>query len=249
MPTRPSIARLASSAGVVSLVLLSSVALASPASAATTDETGAGPATHGLKGRACVVAARAWTDQAVAKRLVRLDRLENGLDVAVAVADRHRAALQDVYATDRAGLRAVRKEVRQDSTCAEAKTDAKKVVTKFRVYVLVTPQTTLVVRGDHGVARADGLEALEEGYTEAVAALPDGDVRTAAQAALADLVTSVDAAQASYGGIADSVLALVPADFPSSTAVLEGAAADARAGRAALAQAAAARATLELLLG
>ena len=74
-------------------------------------------------------------------------------------------------------------------------------------------------------------------------------MRTAAEAALADFAAAVDVAQASYGGIADSVLALVPADFPSSTAVLTDAAAEARTGRVALARAAADRAALELLLG
>jgi hypothetical protein len=235
-------------ATVVTVAALSTVAVAGPASAAVTDESGPGAALHGKTGKACVLAARAWTDQAVAKRFVRIDTLSAALADASTVTDAHRAQLEATFAADRTGLKDVRTEVRHDSTCSEASKDAAKVVTKYRVYVVLSPQTTLTIRGDHGVARADAYEALEPGYASAIGALPDGAVKAAAEDALARLVVDADAAQASYGGVADSVLALVPADFPAQAGVLAAADGDADAGRVSLASAALDRAALDALL-
>lgn len=249
MRTGPHLARLGAVATVVTVALLSTVVVAGPASAAVTDETGPGSALRGTTGRACVVAARAWTDRAVARRLVRLDALGTALDKAASVTAGHRAPLEATYASDRAGLRAVRREVRHDGTCAEATRDASKVVTRFRVYVLLTPQTRLTVRGDHGSAKAAAYEALQPGYAEAVGALPDGATKTAAAAALAELGSDTDAAEAAFAGIADSVLALAPADYPAQAGTLASAAAHAAAGHVALVEAAADRAALDALLG
>lgn len=246
---------LARPAAVAALVTAAALALAGPASAATPapataiDESGPAAALHGKSGKACVLAARAWTDQAVAKRLVQLDALQHALDQATAVTDAHRSTLEATYAADRAGLKAVRTEVRHDSTCTEATKDAGTVVTRFRVYVLLTPQTSLTIRADGGMARSASVENLEPGYAETVASLPDGPRKTAAQALLDELGSDVDAAQAAYGGIAEPVLSLVPKDFPSHAAVLVEAAADAEAGRVALIEAAADRAALETVLG
>ncbi|HYN75416.1 MAG TPA: hypothetical protein VEV13_04395 [Candidatus Limnocylindria bacterium] len=240
--------RLGGAAAVTALAMLTSLALGSPASAATTGESGPDQATQGLNGKACVAAARSWTDRAVAARLVRINHLQRALDAAPRVSADHRAALEASYAADRKGLRAVRAEVRSDSTCAEAKKDARRVVTSFRVYVLLTPQTSLTVRGDAGAARADADEALEPGYLEAIAALPEGDTKTAASGALVELSASVDAAQGAFRPVGDTVLALVPADYPDQAEVLADARDDVRTGRLALADAATARAALDALL-
>jgi hypothetical protein len=248
MRTRHHLTRLGAVVTVITVAALSTVAVAGPASAAVSDETGPSAAVHGKTGKACVLAARSWTDQAVAKRLVRLDTLTAALAKASNVTDGHRAQLAATYKADRAGLKAVRTEVRHDSTCKEATKDSVKVIKKFRVYVLLSPQTSLTIRGDRGVAWAEAYEALEPGYATAIAALPDGTTKAAAEAALARLVLDADAAQASYGGVADSVLALVPADFPAQAGVLTAAAAQARAGHASLTSAALERTTLDALL-
>lgn len=230
------------------VALLASFALALPASAAVTDEAGPDQATQGLKGKACVAAARGWTDRAVTNRLIRISALRSALDQAAHVSAAHRAQLEAIYTADRSGLKAVRAEVRHDSTCAEARKDAKKVVTKFRVYRLLTPQTSLTIRGDHGVFRAEAYDALEPAYVAAIAALPAGADKVAAEAALTNLTTNADAALAAYGGVGDAVLALVPADIPGQVAVLAGAEADADAGRVALKNAAADRVALDAIL-
>ena len=248
MRTRLHLTRATAAATVVTVAALSCVVVAGPASAAVADETGPGSAVHGTTGKACVVAARAWTDRAVAKRLVRLDALGAALDKAASVTPGHRAQLEATYAADRSGLRAVRREVRHDSTCAEATKDATKVVTRFRVYVLLTPQTRLTVLGDHGSAKAHAYGALEPGYAAAVAALPDGATKTAAETALTELVTDTDRAEAAFAEVADPVLALVPADYPAQAGVLVAATAHAAAGHVALVEAAVDRAALDALL-
>ena len=248
MSARHHLNRLGAVTAVVAVALLSSVAVAGPASAAVTDESGPGAALHGRTGKACVVAARTWTDRAVAKRLVRLEALAAAVDKAASVTPAHRAQLEARYAADRAGLTAVRREVRHDSTCAEATRDARKVVTRFRVYVLLTPQTGLTVRGDHGAAKADAYEALEPGYADAVAELPPGPARSAAEAALAELAADTSAAQGAFDGVADSVLALRPHDYPAQAGVLVSAAVHVGEGHAALLSAAVDRATLDALL-
>ena len=110
-------------------------------------------------------------------------------------------------------------EVRHDSTCAEAdqgRDQGRDAVPGLRRCSPRRPAWSM--RADHGLARAVSVEALEarlrRGGRGPARRRP---CKTAAQRLhWSSSSATVDAAQAAYGGIADSVLALVPSDFPSS---------------------------------
>ena len=187
-------------------------------------------------------------DSAVSKRLTTIQRLTSALASRPHVTDAHRAALTELYAGDSSGLKAVDAKVQADTTCQAAVTDGRTVVTSFRVYLLLAPQTRLVSASDTGTYAAGRLAAAVPKAQTAVDALTDPTKKAAAQAKLDDLKAKVAAAQADFSGVGDEVLALVPADIPAKTGTLDGYRGKVADGRTALRAAAAdAKALRDLL--
>jgi hypothetical protein len=212
--------------GAASLVVLSLAAV--HASAAPTPSPAATTPTPGspLAGRTCTPerldAVQARVHAAVTKRLAAIDRLQSRLADRQHVTDAHRSTLKSLYANDSSGLQAVDAKVQADTTCAAAVTDGRTVVTSYRVFLLLVPQTHLVAAADTGTYAAGRLEAAEPKAQAAIDALTDPTKKAAAQARLDDLTSQVNAAQADLSGVADGALALVPADIPAQLPTLDG---------------------------
>ena len=109
-----------------------------------------------------------------------------------------------------------------DTTCGQAVTDGRTVVTDYRVYLLLVPQTHLVAAADTGTWAAGQLGAAEPKVQTAIDALADPTTKAAAQAALDDMKAQLDGVTTSLSGIADAVLALKPADIPAQLATIDG---------------------------
>jgi hypothetical protein len=156
----------------------------------------------------------------IQRRLDALHRMSTRLDAASHVTSEHRSSLRSIYATDTSGLTALNTQLQGETTCSAVRADAKAVVHDYFVFALVGPQSGLTVAADTGLYGADRLAAAEPAIRKAIALLPPGATRTAAHASYDDLVAQVTRASADFSGVADAVLTLTPATFPTRTGVL-----------------------------
>jgi hypothetical protein len=127
-------------------------------------------------------------------------------------------------------------------------TTGRTVVTGYRVFMLLGPQTRLTTAGDTGAYAAGRLAAGEPAMQKAVDAIVDPTKKAQAQAALVDLEAQVSKATADLTGVGDAVLALTPAQMPGSRPAIDTQRAAVKAGRTALAAAAADAKTIKGLL-
>lgn len=192
---------------------------------------------------------QARVDAAVKKRLVTIDRLTTALAARPHVSDAHRATLSATYTSDTSGLTAVDAKVQADTTCGQAVADGRTVVTDYRVYLLLVPQTHLVAATDTGTYAAGQLSAAEPKVQTAIDALTDPQEKASAQAKLDDMTAKVDAATTAMSGVADAMLALKPADIPAQLATFDGYRAKVASARQDLRQAIADAKALKALLG
>jgi hypothetical protein len=229
-------------AGVV-LAATAGPALAAPSPGATAPSTTAGHCSSTALG---FVQAR--VNLAVQQRESTITALTAALAARTHVTPGHRSTLSSLYTSDAAGLTAVNATVHSDMTCAEAITDGRTVVTSFRVYMLLVPQTHLVAASDSGTWAAGQITAAEGKAQAAVNQLTDPAKKAAAQAELADMTSAASTATSDFTGVGDGVLAMTPPQIPAQESTLDGYRSQVAAGRAALAQAIAdARALRQLL--
>jgi hypothetical protein len=163
---------------------------------------------------------KAVVGERIQRRLDALHRMSTRLGAAPHVTSEHRSSLLSIYATDTSGLTALNTQLQGETTCSAVRADAKAVVHDYFVFALVVPQSGLTVAADTGLYGADRLAAAEPAIRKAIALLPPGATRTAAQASYDDLVAQVTRASADFSGAADTVLTLTPATFPTRTGVL-----------------------------
>jgi len=195
----------------------------------------------GSSGSACspsaLVYVQSRVDLAVAHRELTITQLTATLAQRGHVSDPHRAALQALFTSDASGLQAVNATVHADTTCKQAVTDGRAVVSGFRVYMLLSPQAHLVMASDTGTFAAGRLAAAEPKLQAGIDAITDLTKRAQAQAAFNDLVAQTTTATDDFAGVADTVLALKPADMPAGQTALAAEHAKVTSGRAALAAA------------
>ena len=238
------------------LVLVAGVA--APAFADATPTPSGTPSTSpssgtGAAAKACspdrLAKIKARVDTAVSKREATIDSLTKALAARKHVSDGHRATLSATYTSDAPGLRAVNATVQADTTCAKAVTDGRTVVTDYRIYLLLAPQTHLVAAADSGTYAAGRLAATEQKAQDAIDKLTDAGKKAAAQTALDDMTAQLSATTAALSGVADGVLALKPADIPAQQATIDGYRAKVATAHTDLAKALADAKTLKSLLG
>ncbi|HXQ62484.1 MAG TPA: hypothetical protein VN796_09130 [Acidimicrobiales bacterium] len=178
-------------------------------------------------------------------RVTQLDTLTTRVNAAATLTAADRATLLgDLGQTELPGIRALQTSVESDATCLELRRDAHAMVYDYRVYLVMTPQTDLVVANDAAVHAGGDLADLEPVVSAAIErARSHGTDVTGAQTAMADYQTTVTAAQDLTSGQTTTLLAQTPADYPASHAVfvqarrnVTGAVSDLHAARADLAR-------------
>ena len=177
---------------------------------------------------------KARVDLHVAQRQVTIHQLTSTLAARTHVSAGHRSTLSGLYTADASGLAAVDATVQGDTTCKTAVEDGRTVVTDYRVYMLLVPQTHLVAASDTGAWSASRLAATAPKLQTAIDTMTDATKKAAAQAALDDLTAKTTAAGADYAGVGDVVLGLVPADMPAAQSTLTAQRAKVQAGHAAM---------------
>jgi hypothetical protein len=182
-----------------------------------------------------VDAVKARAHEAIERRLETLARLATRVRENRHLTDDHRAALAELIQGQIDGLTALDAKIQADTDPETLRADVKSIVTDYRVYLLTVPKVHLVIGADTELAAATKLEQvatrLQGKIDEAAAA---GHDVTTAQGHLDEMTAKIGDVRASAGSVADSVLPLVPQDYPDNKPVLEAAQASLKAGRAAL---------------
>jgi len=171
------------------------------------------------------------------------------LDARPHLSSTHRSTLAGLYSADQAGLAEVLARVQADTTCAAASTDAQHIVTDYRVYLLLVPQSGLTLAGDVGTYGAQTLTAAEPAVRLAIKLLPSGSTKDQAQTLYDDMAAQTAAALGDFAGVGDAVLALTPAAYPGNSSTLKAQATRVAAGAKALTKAGSDASQLSALLG
>jgi hypothetical protein len=194
---------------------------------------------------------RALGDCEIDRRLDTITRLQARVTNASSLSGADRAALQSQLAADTSGLTALRAQIDGESNVDALRADLKKIVTGFRVYVLMAPKVGDVIAADTQLAAVARLETQSTKLQARIdAAHAAGKDVTQAQSDLDAMNTKVAQVSPLVAGIPAAVLPLTPAQYNAGAAkpilvssrtsiqsgrgLLAGARADARACVAAL---------------
>ena len=190
-------------------------------------------------------------DCEIDRRLDTITRLQSRVANARGLTAGDRTALQSQLASATGGLTVLRGQIDGETNVDALKADLKKIVTDFRIYLLVAPKTAEVIAADTELAavvrfgtvntnlqaRIDAARAAGKDVTKAQAAL---DAMNAKVVQVSPLVSGIPAAvlpltPAQYNdGTAKPILASSRTSLQSGRGLLAGAAADAIACRVAL---------------
>jgi len=171
-----------------------------------------------------VAAIKARCDAQVDRRLATIADLERVIDQARDLTGAHRGTLHQLLAGDRSGLQALRAKIDADGDAATLRSDCHKIVTDYRIYVLVAPKVRLVIAADRVAAIAARFDQLAPKVQSRIdAAKARGQDVTALQSALDDAKAKVADARSKTAGLADQVLALDPGGYPGNRSTLQSA--------------------------
>jgi hypothetical protein len=207
-------------------------AMSSVSVSAATASTSPSPGTVTLN----TLKARANTE--VQNREAVLAKLAQRVQDARDLAPSDRTALSTLISNDESGLTSLDARIQADSTLATARVDAMRIVTDFRVYVLVEPQVHMVIAADRITDISAKLLALEPKLKQAIQdAKLTADQRSDAEKALSDFAKQVETTADDVSGVSASALALTPAGYPGNSTTLQADLSKLHAARAALSDA------------
>jgi len=136
-------------------------------------------------------------ETALADRVTQLNTLAGRVNAASALTAGDKSTLlSDVNVTELPGIQALQTKVPTDTTCPQLRQDAHSMVFDYRVYVVMTPQTDLVIANDTAVSVVSSFAALEPtiaGWIQYAQGHGNKNVADA-QAAFADYQAKVTAA-------------------------------------------------------
>ena len=171
-----------------------------------------------------LTAEKARCTAAIDVRLAELTKVSATLNAAKNVTDAHKSTQTASLNAASSGLATLKTKIAADPDAATLKTDCEAIFAGYRVFALRAPQTHLVIAGDletYTTNRVSGVvPKLSDAITKAAAAGKNVD---AAKTALADLQAKLAAATTQAGGVADSVIGYVPADYNANHDLLNGA--------------------------
>lgn len=171
-----------------------------------------------------IAAVKARCDAQVDRRVATIAELDRAIDQARDLTGAHRGTLHELLATDRSGLQQLRAKIDGDTDAATLRSDCRKIVTDYRIYVLVGPKVRLVIAADRIAAIAARFDQLAPKIQSRIdAAKARGEDVTALQSALDEAKAKVADAKAKTAGVPDQVLALEPAGYPGNRATLQSA--------------------------
>jgi hypothetical protein len=166
-----------------------------------------------------VDAVRARCDAAVDKRLTTLDDLTTRVQSAKRVSDAEKQPLLASIDATRSGLTTLRSEIDGDTQLTDLRTDCKRIVDDYRVYVLLAPQVRLTIAAD---ASKQAVNALDQAIPKVETAIQNAANAGKDVTEPNELLDDVKAQRASASSLAEGVLAavspLTPADYNAGRA-------------------------------
>ena len=107
-------------------------------------------------------------------------------------------------------LATIKTKLDADTDLTVAKTDYRSIFNSVRVYLLLLPQTWIVAASDRAETIVTKLQTLHDALQAKVTALPDGSVKTQAQALLDSMASATQDAVQNSDAAAQIVLPLTP---------------------------------------
>jgi hypothetical protein len=157
----------------------------------------------------------------LAARVTRLDSLIGRVNRAATLTSSDKAALLgDLTQNELPGIEDLQSKVARDTSAAQLRQDCHWMFADYRVYVVMTPKTDLVITID-AATNAEGvlasLESVISGQIERAQA--QGEAVSSEQAAFADYQADVAAAQNLTSGQSATLLAQTPMGWPGNRSV------------------------------
>lgn len=212
----------------VALAIAGSMLLATAGVATAVSSPGGGPAGTGpcatlvttAKGPgATIEGIRAFANCEINRRLATLADLSAKVAASKAMAGSDASALATEIAAEKSGLTALRTRMDSETALLALRADLVRIVTDYRVYVLVVPQVNLTIGSDVVLAAQSRFGQIGTALAARIAsAQAAGKDTTAAQSALDAMNASVAAARALVTSLPAKLLALTPAQFNAGTA-------------------------------
>lgn len=154
-------------------------------------------------------------EQAIERRLDRIDRLQERVRSSGALTTDHAAQLTTELSRAQGGLSALLPEVARADTMEGLRSIATEMVEDHRIYLVMTPKTLLTIASDHGVAvseRMIGISASIAGAAERAADV--GFDVTEVEALLITADEMITGGLRLFDPVAETVLPMQPADYP-----------------------------------
>jgi hypothetical protein len=168
-------------------------------------------------------AAKARCTAAIDVRLAALTRLDATLAAAKNTTADHKSTQTASNTAAASGLGTLKSKIADDSDAKTLAADCNAIFEDYRVFALRAPQTHLVIAGDAETFAVTKVTDIVPRLTDAIAkSEAAGKDMTAAKAALADLQAKLTDATSHANGVADTVIAYVPADYNANHGLLDG---------------------------
>jgi hypothetical protein len=207
-------------AGVLAVSSAAVVTAASPVVAG-------GPAGNGVcataatavKAGASITTLRAFGDCEIARRLVTLDKLSGRISSSKVLTSSDSAALSGEVAWTKSGLSALKVQIDSETSLVALRAEVRKIVTDYRVYLLVGPKVNLVSGADGVQATKAVFDKVSTNLTARIAAAKAAGKNTmAAQADLGAMNAAVAQALSLTQPLPAALLPLTPAQYNAGTA-------------------------------
>lgn len=158
-------------------------------------------------------------DCEIDRRLDTITRLQSRVANANGLTDADRITLRSQLSTDTRGLTALRGKIDGETDVNALRADLAKIVTDFRVYLLMVPKTDEVIAADSELAAVERLGTVNTNLQARIdAAKAAGKDVTQAQSDLDAMNAKVVQVSPLVQGISAAVLPLTPAQYNDGTA-------------------------------
>jgi 3D (Asp-Asp-Asp) domain-containing protein len=161
---------------------------------------------------------------AISDRETALQKMAADLNSSRSITASDRSTLLGQISLDESGLQSLGTTIQNDATVKQARSDARTIVTGYRVYVLEGPKVHLVIAADTEAAAEariqNRLPAVQSAIDHSGASAAE---KQAAQQALDDCISQLAAAKSASSGVSATVIDLQPSGYPGNQSILAGA--------------------------
>ena len=192
------------------VVILALATLLSPLATATTKPAG-------QSGAVLMTNLKSRGDNEIDRRLQVLSTLANVVDESRHLSASDKSQLKDQIQSDQSGLSALKAKIDADTDLPTLRVDLRKIVTDFRVFVLLIPKIHMVRAIDLFQDAAGFLEKATTKLQSLIdTAKGQGKDTAADQTAFDDMLAKISDAKAKLQGLAAELLSLAPSGYPGN---------------------------------